>query len=60
MIIYNKCLGFTCYKVIEYMLGSGNSLVVQWSGLHSFNAKGLGSLCGWGTKMLQALWHDQK
>ena len=42
MIIWNKQLVFTCYDVIEYILVSGTSLVVQWSGLHAFNAKGLG------------------
>ena len=31
----------------------GNSLVVQWSGLLAFTAEGLGSIPGWGTKMLQ-------
>ena len=31
----------------------GNSLVVQWLGVHAFTAQGLGSIPGWGTKILQ-------
>ena len=37
-----------------------NSLAVLWSGLHTFTAKGLGSIPGWGTKITQAAWHGQK
>ena len=33
----------------------GNSLVVQWLGLCAFTAEGLGSVSGWGTKILQAV-----
>ena len=33
----------------------GNSLAVQWLGLHAFTAKGPGSIPGWGTKIPQAL-----
>ena len=29
---------------------TGNSLVVQWLGLHTFTAEGLGSIPGQGTK----------
>ena len=32
----------------------GNSLAVQWLGLHAFTAKGTGSVPGWGTKIPQA------
>ena len=32
----------------------GNSLVVQWLGLHAFTAKGPGSISGQGTKIPQA------
>ena len=39
---------------------AGNSLVVWWLGLCSFTAKGPGSVPGWGTKILQALWRGQK
>ena len=31
----------------------GNSLVIQWLGPHAFTTEGLGSISGWGTKMLQ-------
>ena len=31
----------------------GNSLVVQWLGLHAFSGKGTGSIPGWGTKISQ-------
>ena len=34
----------------------GNSLVVQWLGLHTFTAEGAGSIPGWGTKIPQAVW----
>ena len=34
--------------------GAGNSLVVQWLGLRTFSAQGLGSIPGWGTKIPQA------
>ena len=32
----------------------GNSLMVQWLGLHAFTAKGPGSIPGQGTKIPQA------
>ena len=38
----------------------GNSLVVQWLGLHIFTASGLGSIPGQGTKIPQAASHGQK
>ena len=31
----------------------GNSLVIQWLGPHALTTEGLGSVSGWGTKMLQ-------
>ena len=33
----------------------GNSLAVQWLGLHAFTAEGPGSISGGGTKILQAV-----
>ena len=36
----------------------GNSLAVQWLGLHAFSAVGLGSIPGQKTKMLQATQHS--
>ena len=38
----------------------GNSLVVQWVGLHVSTAGGPGSIPGGGTKILQAARHSQK
>ena len=35
----------------------GNSLAIQWLGLHAFAAGDMGSIPGWGTKILQV---DQK
>ena len=32
----------------------GNSLVIQWLGLHAFTAEGLGSISGRGAKITQA------
>ena len=34
--------------------------MVQWLGLCSFIAKGLGSIPGWGTKIPQAIWYRKK
>ena len=34
--------------------------MVQWSGLHTFHFQGLGSIPGWGTKILQATQCGQK
>ena len=38
----------------------GNSLVVQWLGLCTFSAKGVGSVPGRGTKILEAAGCGQK
>ena len=38
----------------------GNSLVVQWLGLCTLTAKGIGSVPCWGTKIPQAMHHKQK
>ena len=38
----------------------GNSLVVQWLGPHSLTHKGLGSIPGWGTKILHTMQCNQK
>ena len=38
----------------------GNSLAVQWLGLHASTAKGTGSIPGQGTKIPQAVWCSQK
>ena len=38
----------------------GNSLVVQWLGLHTLTAEGLGSIPGQGTKIPQAAQQKKK
>ena len=42
----------TKIKLIQTCIG--NSLAVQWLGLHAFTAKGMGSIPGQGTKIPQA------
>ena len=38
-------------STLSYKRGKlGNSLVVQWLGLHAFTAKGTGTILDWGTK----------
>ena len=37
----------------------GNSLVVQWLGLHAFTAEGVGSIPDQGTKIPQGGWQGQ-
>ena len=39
---------------------AGNFLEVQWLGHGTFTDEGLGSIPGWGNKILQALRHRQK
>lgn len=39
------------------MQGLGNSLTVQWLGLHALTVEGQGSIPGWGTNMSQTVWH---
>ena len=61
--------GFFLMLIVKYKKGeelkrnceekkeSRNPLEVQWLGLHTFTAKGLGSIPGWGTKILcAAVW----
>ena len=38
----------------------GNYLVVQWLGLCTFTAEGVGSIPGWGTNILQEAWRGRK
>ena len=37
-----------------------SSLAVQWLGLSTFTARGLGSIPGWGAKIPQVPWHILK
>ena len=39
---------------------SGTSLAVQWLRLCASNAKGVGSIPGWGTKIPHAIWRGQE
>ena len=48
------------YKIHSKEDNLENSLAVQWVGLHSFTAKGKGSIPGRGTKVPQAKGHGQK
>ena len=50
-------LSMTTMKTKRYL---GNSLVIQWLGLHASIAEGTGSIPGQGTKSPQATWHGQK
>ena len=52
MILYEICL---CPLNIII-----SSLVVQWLRLQASNAEGVGSISGWETKILHAVWHSQK
>ena len=47
------------YTLLEIYAFLGNFLVVQWSGLPTYTAKGLSSNSGWVTKIPQATWHSQ-
>ena len=38
----------------------GNSVVVQWLGFSAFTVEGPGSIPGWGTDILQAVWRGLK
>ena len=38
----------------------GNSLAIQWLGLHAFTAEGADSIPGWETKIPQAAQQGQK
>ena len=36
------------------------SLAIQWFKNHASNARGIGSIPGWGTKILYAMWYSPK
>ena len=42
------------------MQHSGNSMEVQWLGIHASTIGGMGSIPSWGTKILPAAEHSQK
>ena len=48
------------WKACNKLLAAfGNSLAIQWLGLHAFAAGGMGSIPGWGTKILQVQQHGK-
>ena len=54
-------INYMSFSTLYYKIGFvGNSLTVQWLGLHAFTAEGTGSVPGWGTKIPQAVWCSQK
>ena len=38
----------------------GSSLLAQWLGFWAFTDAAFGSVPGWGTEILQAVWHSQE
>ena len=67
-----QILAASAYDIFSFLIKSrtftfslkgstlGNSLAVQWLGLHALTAEGPGSIPGWGTKIPQAVQCDQK
>ena len=54
--------GFSKIEKTGFILSSsfmvwGLAWCVQWLGLHASTAGGVGSIPGWGTKILHAVWH---
>jgi len=47
-------------KELALKMPFGNSLAVQWLGLHAFTAKGSNSIPSQGTMIPQAMQHGQK
>ena len=52
-------LGSVCLSNFKKGKGCGTSLVVQWLGLHPSTTRGMGSIPGWGTKILHDARHGQ-
>ena len=58
----NKDLLYSTGNYIQYLVITYNgetSLVVQWLRLRASTAGGMGSIPGWGTKILHAVWRGQ-
>ena len=53
----SRTLGEVFNKLLKVEI---NSLVVQWLGLRASNARGLGSIPDWGTKIPQAMQSSKK
>ena len=49
-----------CLSNFKKGKGCGTSLVVQWLGLHPSTTRGMGSIPGWGTKILHAMQQKKK
>ena len=49
----------SCPSCLKRLL-QGNSLAVQWLGLRVIAAEDVGSVSGWGTNVLWAVWRGQK
>ena len=50
----------TANVTIYFKIRLGISLVVQWLGLYAFSAEGMGSICGWGSKIMRAVWPNKQ
>ena len=48
MLLVIQCYFLNCHV--------GDSLVIQWLGIHASTAGGKGSTPGWGTKILHIVW----
>ena len=57
-LIYNQ--EYKVLRKIDKNRLLGNSLAVQWLGLHAPTAGGTGSIPSWGTKSPHATEHSQK
>ena len=59
--IFRNASAFIYYTIIikNLLCVAGNSLVVQWLGLHAFTARDVGSVHGWEIKILQAMQYGQ-
>ena len=58
--VFVKPSGFTVFSLRNLkIMYSGNSVVVQWSGLGAFTVVCLGSIAGRKTKIPQAAWYGQ-
>ena len=68
LLFYNIYFFFPVKKIVHVHCrkfdlkkeGLGIPLVVQWLGLCTFTAGGVGSIPGRGTKILHAVWHSKK
>ena len=57
------CLGTSRRRIVKRPCAEGwgeTSLAVQRLGLHPSTARGTGSIPGWGTKVLPAVWFGQR